>query len=124
MADKNKNKERRKHIRVETDESVLLVGSDVFGAVLDLSMGGLACAVAEDDEDGDMDLSDVGLLFSESGLYIGGVEALTVSDQPLAKASAMSPRSMRRRGVRFDSLSPEQQEGLQRLLKKFLKENK
>jgi len=118
MGDDKEGRERRKDVRATPTESVLLVGEDVFGAVLDLSMGGVAFEMIDDDSE-NPESTEVEILLGDRGQAIEGLRVIGVSDW-VVEDSSPNPKRMRRRGLRFGELTSEQRAELGKLIKGFL----
>ena len=107
----NKNRERRKDKRYAVKERVLVsirpIPEETYH-VLDISLGGMAFRYLGESQRYNENLLHGNLLFEESGLTIGDISFVIISDQ-LMKDSYF-PR--RRCGVQFKNMSPAQQEHL------------
>jgi hypothetical protein len=87
----------------------------LFGIVLDLSMGGLAVEYADRKLRPSKNL-EFALSAPEAGLRLEDIRMTPVSDYVLADETDCGGSICRRRGFRFDAMTADQQETLQKIL--------
>jgi c-di-GMP-binding flagellar brake protein YcgR len=114
--------ERRKHRRVQVQDIAFAVLRDPdrqLGQIMDISMGGLAYNYIVGSGNADRAF-ELDILLAYKGLYMEKIQFVTISDFQIANKSPFTPITMRRRGIKFDELTPKQTS----MLQNFIKERK
>lgn len=105
--------EQRRHTRFQVPNGTF-VGLGPYdtkvGQVIDLGMGGLAFRYigSEDPSNGELDI-----FLSERDFYLGRIPFRTVSDFEVTGRTASGSMAMRRSGVQFRKLTPNQMSRLE-----------
>jgi hypothetical protein len=102
--------ERRKHQRFRVREGVFAVlgpHSNKIGTIIDISMTGLAFNYIEDTVDQQDKSFELNIFLAEDSFHLNNIRFQEITDQR-AKKVPFSSINLRRRGVRFDTLTPAQ----------------
>lgn len=109
--------ERRKYKRYRLSDDILVFNENTFGQIINISKGGLAFRfltnkdVVQDNE------FELGILNSSNGFYLENICCKTITSTDSAPIHPTGSTIVRRNGVEFYNLSPEQQEQLEEFLK-------
>jgi hypothetical protein len=103
--------EKRKHKRFEAREGCFVVVWPDFskqGQIIDISKGGLAFRYIADEEEKISDGAELDILLQDISFYLERVPFRTVYDIEIQNQSTFIPLKMRRMGVEFGELTPNQ----------------
>ncbi len=106
MIDTNEYSEKRRDKRFQVMSGAFAVNSK-FGQIIDISMGGVSFRYVDRDE-WENEREGLGILFGEDDLCLDKVPMQTVSDQVINNGVSSSATVVRRRGVKFGTLTAEQ----------------
>jgi hypothetical protein len=112
--------ERRKHRRLQVHDIAFAVLRDQdrrLGQIMDISMGGLAFNYIASGGNADS-TNALDILLAYKGLYMKKIRFKTISDFQIANKSPFTPITMRRRGIKFDKLTPKQTSMLKNFIQK------
>lgn len=105
MTDRPEFFNRRRHKRFSVNDSSILVGN-IDGRVVDISFGGIALQYLGAEELLS-ETSELATIESDRHYYLDNIPLETVSDYPLITGSPSDAVVMRRRGMKFVNLEPE-----------------
>jgi len=113
--DKSKEKEKRKHSRLQAGDLTYVKlrsesGEDI-GQLLDISQEGLSLRYFEDKEISG-EYSKLGIFLSGSDFSIDNIPVRIVSDITMTGKSTLNRPGLRRYGIQFDKLTSDQQSKL------------
>ncbi len=103
--------ERRRHKRYRLRDGALAFVGRIPAQITDISQGGMALKFPVLEEPGDVELS-LDIFFSEQGFYLPDVPATILSDIEFPVTAPLSAVRVRRLGLRFGELTPDQEERL------------
>lgn len=107
MTDHTEEKERRRHKRYQVREQALAINSFAIGQITDISFGGLSFKYISK-ESGKKELTELDIFLSDNDFYLEGIPIEPVSDRATPNASPFSTIVIRRCGIKFGKLSPNQ----------------
>ena len=104
--------ERRQHKRYQVLESVLIFNSTTFGQIINISKGGLAFRYLAQKDDPPLLSFQVSILNGNDGFYLDKLncQMVTVNDTPPIHPT--SSTIIRKTGIQFTDLTPEQNKQL------------
>lgn len=105
MTDRPEFFNRRRHRRFLVKDSSIVVGN-IDGQVVDISFGGLALQYLGAEEHMS-EMPELANIESERHLYLDNVLLKSISDFPLVSGASPDAVVMRRRGMKFADLDPE-----------------
>ena len=111
--------ERRKHRRYQVAENVLVFNSTTFGQIINISKGGLAFRYLAQKDDPPLATFEIGILNGDNGFYLDQLKCRTVTVNDTPPIHPTSSTIIRKTGIQFTDLTPEQNERLA----SFLAEN-
>lgn len=118
MKNKPTDEERRNHTRFKTKPgayTVFSARSIIPGRINDISLGGLCFSYVEGEE-WYHESSELDILFGDDDFYLDKIPFETVSDTVIENESPYSQIIMRRCGVKFGQMTPEQLEQLKHFI--------
>jgi hypothetical protein len=110
--------ERRKHKRFQVQDDAIAVlrpSVDKRGPIIDISRGGLAFSYITGEDSADRS-SELDILLSDLGFYLGHMPIRTVSDLEITSELPFRGIKTRRRSVQFGKLTQEQISHLERFI--------
>lgn len=114
--------EKRKHRRFEAkDGSFVVVWPDFSkqGQIIDISKGGLAFQYIADEEETKGEGAELDILLQDISFYLERVPFKTAYDIEIQNQSTYVPLKMRRMGVEFGELTPNQTALLDYFIKNY-----
>ena len=109
--------ERRQHQRFKVPEKTLAITPNIIGQIIDISAGG--CELKYIDNNGQLEQEGaMDILMNDKGFYMEQVP-IVMAWQDRPQSSALSTIIVRKIGVRFAELSPEQKERIDYFIKNF-----
>jgi len=121
MTIRNEVDDRRKFKRYTVRDGVfaaLMPASKTLGQILDMGRGGLSFLYIYTDAD-DEDSRAVDIYVVGGEYYLAGLPVRIVSDVRVPNRIPVNPIIMRRRGVQFSDLTPEQADSLDDLIRRY-----
>jgi len=107
--------ERRKHPRIELRSVTLAFNDSTFGEVIDIGRGGLALHTVGGGSESDP--QELSLLTGDGNFFWNNVSCKIVSDVEADREKAGNyVKKIRRQGIQFEELTPEQQSQLQEFI--------
>ena len=103
--------EKRKHKRFEAKEGSFVVVWPDFskqGQIIDISKGGLAFRYIADEEESKGEAAELDILLQDISFYLERVPFKTAYDIEIQNQETFAPLKMRRMGVEFGELTPNQ----------------
>ncbi|MCB2181181.1 MAG: PilZ domain-containing protein [Desulfobulbaceae bacterium] len=116
MENQTRLEERRKHKRYQLSDDILVFNETTFGQIINISKGGLAFRYLTNKEITQDMLLELGILNSSNGFYLENIPCKTVTSTDSAPIHPTGSTIVRRNGVMFDNLTPEQIEKLETFL--------
>ena len=119
--DSNGQVERRKHKRFQVQDiafAVLRGQVEQLGQIIDISKGGLAFHYIVSGRNV-RSSSGLDILLAYYGLYMEKIQFKTISDFQIPNKSPFSPIIMRRHGVKFEELTPNQASMLEDFIREY-----
>ena len=113
--------ERRKHKRFQVEDiafAVLRGQVELLGQIIDISRGGLAFHYIVSGRNVKSS-SELDILLAYYGLYMEKIQFKTISDFQIPNKSPFSPIIMRRHGVKFGKLTPNQSSMLEDFIREY-----
>jgi hypothetical protein len=113
--------ERRKHKRFQVQDiafAVLRGQADQLGQIIDISRGGLAFHFIASGKNVKSSF-EMDILLAYYGLYMEKIKFKTISDFQIPNKSPFSPIIMRRHGVKFGELAPNQVSMLEDFIREY-----
>lgn len=113
--------ERRKHKRFQVEDiafAVLRGQVELLGQIIDISRGGLAFHYIVSGRNVKSS-SELDILLAYYGLYMEKIQFKTISDFQIPNKSPFSPIIMRRHGVKFGELMPNQASRLEDFIREY-----
>ncbi|MDD5759892.1 MAG: PilZ domain-containing protein [Desulfobulbaceae bacterium] len=109
--------ERRRHQRFKVPERTLAITPNIIGQIVDISVGG--CELKYIDNSGELASEGaMDILMNDKGFYMEHVPiAMAWQDRPVS--SALSTIVIRKIGISFTDLNPEQQERIDYFIKNY-----
>lgn len=109
--------ERRRHQRFKAPERTLAITPNIIGQIVDISAGG--CELKYIDNCGDLAPEGaMDILMNDKGFYMEHVP-ITMAWQDRPVSSALSTIIIRKIGISFTDLSPEQKERIDYFIKNY-----
>ena len=119
--DSNGQIERRKHKRFQVQDiafAVLRGQAELLGQIIDISKGGLAFHYIVSDKNVKNSF-ELDILLAYYGLYMEKIKFKTISDFQIPNKSPFSPIIMRRHGIKFGELAPNQVSMLEDFIREY-----
>lgn len=113
--------ERRRLKRFKVKEgafAALMPGSSKLGQILDLGKGGLSFLYIDTGEAVDGS-TEIDIYLAGNGFYLSKLPITTVSDIRVPNKIPINPIVMRRQGVQFGELTPEQTSSLDSFMRQY-----
>lgn len=115
-------KERRQFKRFRPKEGTMAVNTHALGAVIDISMGGLAFRYVV--ENATEPISDhLGIFLSSDNILIDKLETKLIADEFVSQSSTFVTTSTRKRSIQFLNLTDEQRKSLEDFIKNQTQNN-
>lgn len=109
--------ERRQHQRFKAPEKTLAITPNIIGQIVDISAGG--CELKYIDNNGKLANEDaMDILMNDKGFYMEQIP-ISMAWQDLPERSVLSTISIRKVGIRFADLNPEQKERIDYFIKNY-----
>jgi len=116
MSIQNTTYDRRRFLRRDFNHELLVYNQEVFGQLLDISEEGLSFLYSQEQTKINDVIIQLNILYNERKIQISDLKCITVSDKRF-RDDLIELKKIRRRSVRFDSLSAVQKKSLQQLIK-------
>lgn len=107
--------ERRRHERFKAEEDSLVFLGQETGTILDISSGGLSVHYAVFDQETEIP-GYVDIFVARSSFYLPDIPIILVEETQVLPRSMFSSLSIRRLGLKFGVLSPDQQSRLKEFI--------
>lgn len=108
-------KERRRHMRFKAKEESLVFLGQETGTILDISTGGLSVHYAVFDKATEIP-GYVDIFVAQSNFYLPDIPIILVEETQVLPHSMFSSLCIRRLGLKFGALSPDQQTRLKEFI--------
>ncbi|MBM9535964.1 PilZ domain-containing protein [Desulfobulbus alkaliphilus] len=107
----SEKKERRRHERFKVRENSVVFFGQETGTILDISAGGLSVHYAVFDKETEIPGS-VDIFVAQSHFYLPNIPIVLVEETQVVPRSMFTSLRVRRLGLKFGALSPDQQNRL------------
>jgi c-di-GMP-binding flagellar brake protein YcgR len=108
--------ERRKYQRFQLSDDILVFNETTFGQIINISKGGLAFRFLTSKDIAQDTFFELGILNSSSGFYLENIPCKTITSTDSAPIHPTGSTIIRRNGVQFGELDPEQQQKIEEFL--------